>query len=493
MSNSQLPLLLNGEWNESDDDCACPDGAVVLTCSDEKLELDNDCACPDQPFGLKNNSSAETLYIHSEAHLADLPRGFKLAYSPFAPAGPSVLNEPAVMRWHAFHTPQRLVHKIDADLAAQHLIQPALGQLHWRELPPETLTAWIHVTNACSLDCPYCYVKKSSARMDLETGKHALEMIFSTATKNHFRRVKLKYAGGEATLHFRLVRELHKHAQTLAQQHALNLREVVLSNGVHISANDADWLTLNEIKLMISLDGVGTLHDQMRPMKNGRGSFSSVEKTIDEILLPRGIKPDITITLTRVNAHGAADAVRWALERDLPVSLNFYRQNALSASHAELKLDEDTIISGMRAAYQVFEEMLPTRPFFNGLLDRVQMQAHSHTCGVGLAYLVVTHEGKLAQCQMHLGQPVAARVTDDALPIVAAGPIKNLSVEYKHGCRECEFRYLCTGGCPIETYRVTGRWDISSPNCKIYKTLLPEALRLEGLRLLKANGLLAGR
>jgi uncharacterized protein len=35
------------------------------------------------------------------------------------------------------------------------------------------------------------------------------------------------------------------------------------------------------------------------------------------------------------------------------------------------------------------------------------------------------------------------------------------------------------------TYRMTGRSDIKSPNCAIYKALFPEALRLEALRLLK--------
>jgi len=43
----------------------------------------------------------------------------------------------------------------------------------------------------------------------------------------------------------------------------------------------------------------------------------------------------------------------------------------------------------------------------------------------------------------------------------------------------------CAGGCPLATYRATGRYDVKSPNCNIYRALFPEALRLEGLRLLK--------
>ena len=32
-----------------------------------------------------------------------------------------------------------------------------------------TLTAWLHVSNACNLACPYCYVHKSAAAMDERT------------------------------------------------------------------------------------------------------------------------------------------------------------------------------------------------------------------------------------------------------------------------------------------------------------------------------------
>src|SRR5690606_37382877 len=118
----------------------------------------------------------------------------------------------------------------------------------------------------------------------------------------------------------------------------------------------------NRVKLMISLDGVGETHDQLRPLKGGGPTFDRVAHTIDDVLLPRGLQPDITITLTRLNAAGAADAVRWALERDLPVSLNFFRQNPLTTSRQALALEETAIIEGMLAAYDVFANILPERP-----------------------------------------------------------------------------------------------------------------------------------
>jgi hypothetical protein len=55
----------------------------------------------------------------------------------------------------------------------------------------------------------------------------------------------------------------------------------------------------------------------------------------------------------------------------------------------------------------------------------------------------------------------------------------------KEGCRDCTWRYWCSGGCAVATFKATGRYDIKSPNCNIYKAIYPQALRLEGLRLLK--------
>jgi len=326
--------------------------------------------------------------------------------------------------------------------------------------------------------------------MSEETGVDAINRIFEAAVQNGFQRVKLKYAGGEATLHWRLIQRLHERAKELAGQSGLSLSEVVLSNGVFIKPQQAQWLKAEGIKLMISLDGVGEVHDRQRPDVHGNPTFAAVERTVDQVLLPLGIQPDISITVTALNADGIADTARWALERELPVSLNFFRQNTLSASRRDLDFEEQQIINGMLSAYRVFEEILPTRPIFDGLLDRVQGDLHTHTCGVGLAYMVITHEGKLAQCQMHLEQPVAENLNDPLLPLISSGAIRNLSVDEKEGCRDCVYRYRCTGGCPLETFRATGRWDVQSPHCNIYKTLFPEALRLEGLRLLKVNGYL---
>ncbi len=499
------PIVLFSHYLiELENDCACPDLPFVMT--GHLAEGEDDCACPDKPFKFlppvpdsclditptkRVKPSPPLMQIAPQLYTGSLPHDFTLAFSPFAPAGPAVLNRHALKCLQEFNTPQPLTEAVDYTLAQCGLLLSE-GQkptMQWGR--PTTLTTWLHITNACNLDCPYCYVRKSSARMSEETGLEVIKAIFRTAEKNGFRAVKLKYAGGEAALHFKLVQRLHRHAQKLAAEKGFDLRAVVLSNGTVWTAEMAQWLLHSNVKLMISLDGVGAAHDAQRSTRGGKGTFAQIERTVEHILLPAGMRPDISITITGRNAHAAAAAVTWAIERDLPFSLNFYRENLLSAKYEDLKLEETQIIEGIRQAYQVVEKYLPTRPFLGGLLDRVQVEAHTHTCGIGQSYLVFTHTGQVAQCQMHLAQSTSLANRDDPLRLVAGGPVPAVSVDDKVGCQDCSWRYRCAGGCPLETYRATGRFDVQSPYCHIYTTLFPEALRLEGLRLMKLEGFLS--
>lgn len=499
--NDMPPLVLwRNELSDFEHDCACPDVPFVLISRSDEIE--NDCACPDRPFQLALQSqdtiplsktespSPSLMQIAPQLHTAPLPHDFTLAFSSFATTGPSVLNTSAVERLQKFATPGSLVQAVDYALAHCGLLIPAGSKpkLAWDQ--PNTLVAWLHVTNACNLDCPYCYVRKSSERMSEEAGLKAVEAIFRSAEKNGFPAVKLKYAGGEAALHFKLVQRLHTYAQKLAMEKSLKLQAVVLSNGTAWTAARGRWLVDAQVKLMISLDGVGMAHDTQRPTRGGRGSFAQIEHTVDNILLPAGVRPDISITITGRNAFAAAEAVEWAIQRDLSFSLNFYRENLLSAKYQDLKLEEQQIIEGIRRTYAVVERYLPVRPFLGGLLDRVQVEAHTHTCGVGQSYMVFTHTGQVAQCQMHLNYGKTVNDAEDPLKLVAQGSILAVGVDDKEGCKECIWRYRCTGGCPLETYRATGRFNVQSPHCNIYTTLFPEALRLEGLRLMKIGGYL---
>lgn len=238
---------------------------------------------------------------------------------------------------------------------------------------------------------------------------------------------------------------------------------------------------------MVSLDGIGAAHDAQRPLANGRGSFNLVVQGIDRALA-HGVLPHLSVTVTAHTASRLAEVVAFALERDLPFNLNFYRDWATIPPAAAWRAESETLIRGVQEAFVVIEHSLPRRRLIDALVDRSAFDTpHTRPCGAGHHYLVVDHKGRVARCHMEIERPVTSVFADDPLAAVrnVKGGFHNVPVDEKQECRTCTWRYWCAGGCPLLTFRLLGRSDVQSPYCDVYRALYPEVVRLEGLRLLK--------
>lgn len=466
--------------------------------------VETDCACADDHFTPSQRSAINLNrhYVAADLHTDALPGEYTLAFNPVGNAGVLALNPSATALLNSFRRARRLADLDDRDsgagiafaaslrLAELGLLRPVDQPAIVQPNKPQTLTAWLHVTNECNLRCDYCYVHKTPDAMELEHGKQAVDAVFRSALDNGFRRIKLKYAGGEATLNFPLVVALHQYAHELAAEYALKLAGVILSNGVALGDRLIRGLRESGLRLMISLDGIGAVHDAQRRFRNGHGSFIHVERALDR-LARHQITPSISITISTRNLNGLAETVAYVLDRGLPFSLNFFRENDCAASFADLAYHDDQVIGAMRSAFAEIERRLPSYSLLGALIDRARLDAaHDRPCGVGQSYLVVNHQGGVAKCHMEIEQAVTDISAPDPLRLIREDMIglRNIAVEEKEGCRTCTWRYWCAGGCPALTYRVTGRYDVKSPNCRIYQALFPDVLRLEGLRLLRYAG-----
>lgn len=459
--------------------------------------VESNCACPDTDRLLWDGPAMEsdlTQFVRPVLYLDQLPQGMFLVFNPLAASGPAVMNWAAWEFLDSFAEPRRLEGAATSPerrqafrrLVQLGLLEPAGGKRGLQRGAAKTLTAWLHTTNACNLRCTYCYVDKSDEAMDEATGRAAVEAIFRSAQRHGYRQVKLKYAGGEATLNFGLVRQLHSYAAELATQTGIALRGVVLSNGVALTNGMIDFIHDSGLTLMISLDGVGAGHDAQRIFANGRGSARQVTRSIDRALA-RGVSPHLSITVTSRNADDVAEAVAFALARDLLFNLNFYRDHDAGGDQAMQRAEDEQLIAGIRKAFALIEQNPPRHSLLASLVDRANFATvHETACGAGHSYLVVDQRGGVARCQMEIEQTVTDVFAADPLSEIRLYPqgFQNVGVDEKEGCRACHWRYWCAGGCPALTYRVTGRNDVKSPYCHVYKAIYPELLRLEGLRLL---------
>jgi uncharacterized protein len=477
---------------------------IIANRFEQYQQLEGDCACPipvQKAFSAPRYRHDSAWKIAPSLYQSRLVDGYGLAFNYMGNESVVVLNQSALEILHLFKQPRSFesVLSLPGSEASRPKTLPVAQELinlgllvNARKTPkeirnPDTLTVWLHVTNHCTLACDYCYLDKNLERMDFEIGQKAIDSVFRSALSNGFKRIKIKYSGGEATLNLPLVLQLHQYATELALKSNLQLDGVVMTNGVALSSSMIERLKESQLRISISIDGVGDTNDIQRKFKNGRGSFQYVERTINR-LETAGITPSITITVTARNSIGLPETVKYLLSRNLPFAINFYRENECSASFADLRYQEMDVIQNIKEAFSVIEQNLPSHSLLGSLVDRARLDAsHERPCGVGDSYFVVNQNGGIAKCHMEIEKTITDIYAEDPLSLIRADQlgIINHPVDEKEGCRDCEWRYWCSGGCPALTYRATGRYDIKSPNCNIYKALFPSVLRLEGLRLLK--------
>jgi len=501
MSTQQPIILTSKQSGKAENDCACAQDYRIL-CG-ENLSNDDDCACSIAASHISTISSAATaLVMAPNLYRHELHHQHEIVFNPFGISSLAVLNEPARQILDAFSKPQSIqelhthfpdyssekTSAVVSNLLQSGLLVSAAERNKFSVKPsPDTLTAWLHITNACNLRCDYCYIQKTPEKLELDRGKQAVEAVFRSALANGFRQVKLKYAGGEPTLNFPLVLELHRYARLCAHQAGIDLKGVVLSNGAAISEKMIDGLKECGLALSISLDGIDHVNDSQRKFADGRGTFGHIEHSLER-LAARDLTPSITITISNRNLQGLPKTIEYVLNHHLPFTINFYRENGWSTTFSDLAYTNERLIQAMKEAFSVIEANLPHFSLLGCLTDRARLDySHDQPCGVGNSYLVIDQNGKVAKCHMDIEKSVTSISAADPLKeiLLSSTGIQNLPVDEREGCRDCSWRYWCAGGCPALTYRITGRYDVKSPNCDIYKALFPEVLRMEGLRLLK--------
>jgi uncharacterized protein len=428
-----------------------------------------------------------------------LERGWRAYYNPNGPLGVAALNSEAQRVLSAFSSPISPVQIPDQfpqlpdytvrhavrNLARSGLVRPAVTQVAPR-LRASSLSAWLHVTEACNLHCPYCYVRKSPKTMSLEVGARAIDTLVDTATRHRYSTIKLKYAGGEPTLRFSLVQALHYRALRRALEARLTLDEVILTNGIGITNSMLDFIARTGMRLMVSLDGGPATQNRVRPRGRGQDSYGSVYGTVARALR-LGIRPTVSVTLTRLSLGGASEAVAFALEQGLPFNLNFYRECTLTppGKAAQSMVPDTALLQETVMEILDLVAAFPSYPLsLTGILDRTRLDIpHHYPCSAGRDYLAVDTQGNVSACQMLLEEPWADLSAGDPLAQVRAqGRELFESVDNRAECDNCPWRTACSGGCPL--MRDSALHD---EYCQVYQALFPKLIKLEATRLIAAQ------
>jgi len=351
---------------------------------------------------------------------------------------------------------------------------------------------WLHITNQCNLRCTYCYVNKTEEKMSKEIADKALQKLFDSLLKHNIENVTIKYSGGEALLEWPFIKYLVKKVKILNKTYKIAVENVIMTNGILLSKEVCKYIKKENIKVALSLDGLGKYQDRIRIFPNRVGSFIFVKKGIEN-LIRSGISFNFSITITSKNIEGIPALVMYAMKKNIPFIFNFFRENSYAEN--DLEIDKNKLITTLTKTFKQIEENISYKNINSistyKLMDRINLERpHTMACGVGKNYIVIRHDGKLVSCQIDLSRVIGSIDDDDLIETMQKGSfIKplNLTVERKIPCKDCQWKYICCGGCPISSYETHGTYKSNSEYCDVYKALIPKLLRLEAKRLILMN------
>lgn len=441
-------------------------------------------------------SSVGSYKLADHIHLGEID-GYGYAFVPGSASGvvlldlttKELLEELAI--GHANLDGTRIDQLIKVGLVLPATDQSVLPRLDRGRI--RSFSTWLHITNACNLNCPYCYIANKGDRrhMSFPVMEAYLDKLEETVAKHNLKKVVIRMAGGEPTLHSKMIRYLVTKAKERLTKRGIQVVLVMLTNGTLLTE---EWLRLisdHGIKLSVSLDGTREWHDKLRFFKGGRGTFDLVMRSLG-LCRKFDLRPGVLSTITEANLADLQAFGRFLIDLDLPFRFGVYRDN--SGEYAGY----NNFIAKLKPELDMFygyyaEAIRSGRARFRHQLSDLHLdqRAHLRSCNVGFSGVSVNHAGDVFLCQAGMGRGSIGNLWDGRTLLEMAWQQKVMPelssttvLEYPD-CRECQWAQVCGGGCPLVNSSANGSATTSSPYCELFRTMIPKLIELKALDLIR--------
>lgn len=151
-------------------------------------------------------------------------------------------------------------------------VQYAFGQEHYRT---DTLELILLASEDCNFRCTYCYEDFARGTMQPKTRLAVKRLVEKRLS--HVRRLRISWFGGEPLYGFEAVEDLAPFFVSVAARSQLDFGCHMTTNGYLLTPEVADKLLSWRVNdYQITVDGSPEDHDQHRPTRDGRGTYSTI-------------------------------------------------------------------------------------------------------------------------------------------------------------------------------------------------------------------------
>jgi uncharacterized protein len=341
----------------------------------------------------------------------------------------------------------------------------------------------LFLTGACNLRCVYCYAFGGDrpGRMAEQVARRAVDLVAENAGATGAGRFGVNFhGGGEPTLAWDLLTGVTAYGRRLAAERNLKCHVALATNGV-LDAGQLAWIVEQVDDVNVSVDGMQAVHDALRPLRDGGGSFAQALETIRT--LSAGGRPfGLRMTSTRENVEHLPEAVRFFCETASPRAIHIEPVFPCGRCAAERVAGPtvDAFLRAFRAARDVADRH-GIRMYYSGA--RYPAVATAFCQAAGKSFTVTT-EGSVTACYevVDRGDPRAETFFfgryDASADRFEFDPerlkrLSQLTVERLAFCRNCFCKYHCAGDCPAKRLAVFegGVPDGQVARCRIAQEL----------------------
>lgn len=355
--------------------------------------------------------------------------------------------------------------KEDGMLFTEDIYEKSIEAFTKRETVVKALC--LHIAHDCNLKCQYCFAEEGEyhgrrALMSFEVGKKALD--FLVASSGSRVNLEVDFFGGEPLMNWQVVKELVAYGRSLEEAHHKKFRFTLTTNGVLLDDEIIDFANREMANIVLSVDGRKAVHDRMRPLAGGQGSYDLVIPKFKKVAESRNqTNYYVRGTFTHFNKDFAADVLHLA-------DLGFQQISVEpvvapeSADYALVSSDIPELLAEYdRLAAEMVRRSKEGRgfQFFHFMIDLKGgpcVYKRLSGCGSGTEYLAVTPWGDLYPCHQFVGQEdfLMGNVDDGITRTDIRERFKACNVYSKEKCKDCFAKFYCSGGCAANAYNFHG-------------------------------------
>lgn len=342
------------------------------------------------------------------------------------------------------------------------------------------------VNHACNLRCTYCYTGEKLRRpMSLDVGRRAIDRAIHSVDRNG--SLDLAFFGGEPLIEAELILEVVDYAREETTRHGIELALSMTTNGTFDSAAAWSVMTLPEMRLAISHDGLPSVHDAHRTTTEGQPSSQRVLNTVDR-LFEAGKDFRVVMVVQPSTVHA------------LPAGLDFLYERGIRQFDPSLNLwttwtraDGQKLQEAIASAADFWVRRLPecSVSWFDEKIARLSGVPVTDTarCGFGIGEIAVTPAGNLYPCERVAGADEPTNAMRLPGSVFEGNDFLTFSSKAVHSpdeCSPCVIKSQCnTTRCRCSNYVRTG--DTNRPDALL--CLLDQACYRETVRVWESRGL----